>query len=376
MAKTFKIIDQFKIAGYGTVYMINQETEMDLHLDDILYDLRGHRFQIAGFELLKQMRGEIPVDQMPVCILLKFLDKVEVHGGFLVDSLHAINFLFCNHPLYQNHADEDYKDEYQEAKANHPCSLFSYEDMENGILSLYGESISGLTVYRGWMMKPEMYRKFYALLQEKGIILINSPEEYERCHLLPGWYPTFKEETMDSVWEDTGTLASAMALAENLHGTYIVKDYVKSRKHEWYDSCFIPNIEDKENTERIIKNFIERQGLSLAGGIVLRKFVNLRSIGFHKKSGMPLSEEYRFFVLAGDILCFNDYWEDTDQNSLSNEEIEWIRSMARKIQSNFAVIDIARTKDGALIVMELGDGQVSGLQQLKASSFISAFDRN
>ena len=181
---------------------------------------------------------------------------------------------------------------------------------------------------------------------------------------------------MYSVWEDTGTLHSAMTLTKNLQGAYIVKDYVKSRKHEWHDSCFIPDIENKEEAERIMKNFIERQGVSLVGGIVLRKFVNLRPIGFHEKSGMPISEEYRFFVFAGDILCFNDYWENANKNNLSNEEIEWVRSIARKIQSNFTTIDVARAEDGILMIMELGDGQVSGLQQIKASDFISAFDKS
>ena len=52
--------------------------------------------------------------------------------------------------------DEDYEVEYQEAELHHSCALFSYEDMERGKLSLFGEEISGLTIYCGWMMKPEM----------------------------------------------------------------------------------------------------------------------------------------------------------------------------------------------------------------------------
>ena len=35
-----------------------------------------------------------------------------------------------------------------------------------------------------------------------------------------------------------------MLKAKQLNGPYIVKDYVKSRKHEWYDACFIKNISD------------------------------------------------------------------------------------------------------------------------------------
>ena len=140
--------------------------------------------------------------------------------------MNDINFIFCNHPLYQRKVDEDYEVEYQEAGLHHSCALFSYEDMERGKLSLFGEEISGLTIYRGWMMKPEMYSDFYTLLEQKGIYLINTPEEYERYHTLPGWYDDFADETAQSVWETEGNVENALLKAKQLSGSYIVKDYV------------------------------------------------------------------------------------------------------------------------------------------------------
>ena len=94
------------------------------------------------------------------------------------------------------------EEEYNAASLEHACALFSFEDLEMGKLSLYSDDISGLTIYRGWMMKPEMYRRFYDSLMEKGIILINTPEEYEKYHMLPGWYDDFKDYTAKSIWED------------------------------------------------------------------------------------------------------------------------------------------------------------------------------
>lgn len=288
-------------------------------------------------------------------------------------NIQNINFLFCNHPLYQRKVDEDYEEEYRAAGLEHPCALFSYEDMEMGILSLYGENISGLTIYRGWMMKPEMYVAFYALLKEKEITLINTPEEYERYHLLPGWYSDFEGETAKSVWESEGSFENALSIAKDLEGSYIVKDYVKSRKHEWHDACFIKDIADRDNAARVIGNFIDRQGTSLVGGIVLRKFEILKQTGFHEKSGMPLSEEYRVFIYAGRILKIDDYWKDKADVKISYAEQHWIETIAKKMKSNFVTVDLARKEDGSLIIMEFGDGQVSGLQQLKASDFYEAF---
>ena len=39
----------------------------------------------------------------------------------------------------------------------------------------------------------------------------------------------------------------------------------------------------------------------------------------------------------------------------------WIEAAVKKLESNFVTIDIARREDGKLIIMELGDGQESGI---------------
>ena len=299
---------------------------------------------------------------------------MEAKGNMLVRDLLHVNFLFCNHPLYPRKVDEDYETEYQAARHDHACALFSYEDLAAGKLSLFGEDISGLTIYRGWMMKPEMYRNLYSRLEERGIILINTPEEYEKYHMLPGWYEDFAEETSETVWTSRSNVDDVLRLAERLNdGAYIVKDYVKSRKHEWYDACFIENIGDKDAFQKVVGNFIKRQGEDLVGGVVLRKYEHLKQIGFHEQSGMPLSEEYRVFIYAGRILAIDDYWEKKSDTRISDEEYTWIESIAERVKSNFVTVDLARKEDGTLIIMEFGDAQVSGLQQLKAEEFYRMF---
>ena len=110
---------------------------------------------------------------------------------------------------------------------------------------------------------------------------------------------------------------------------------MKSRKHEWYDACFINNISDVNSASKVIGNFIDRQGSSLVGGVVLRKFENLKQIGFHEKSGMPLSEEYRVFIYAGNVLNIYDYWTDKADVKMSEEDKKWINGIACKVKSNF-----------------------------------------
>lgn len=374
MKDVFRIQDRFEITERGTVYTLEKSKDAMIHVGDILVDLRGNRFKVKGIEMFRRISEGRSLENMPIGILFERMDAVEASGNILLRDLQDISFLFCNHPLYQRKVDEDYEAEFHAAGLSHSCALFSYEDLEKGKLSLYGEPISGLTIYRGWMMKPEMYELFYSLLEEKGIILINTPDEYKKYHMLPEWYSDFEKETAKSVWEDKGSLEHALEMSKTLEGAYIVKDYVKSRKHEWYDACFIGDIGDKNNTSKVIGNFIERQGTSLVGGIVLRKFEHLMQIGFHEKSGMPLSEEYRVFIYAGHILNIDDYWTENADVKITNEERHWMKEIAHKVKSNFVTVDFARKTDGSFVIMEFGDGQVSGLQQMDAMDFYQAFD--
>ena len=77
-------------------------------------------------------------------------------------------------------------------------------------------------------MSPHMYENFYNLLLERGIQLINSPKEYAKYHLLPGWYKDFECITPFSVWSESKNIDDVLKLTENLEGAFIVKDYVKS----------------------------------------------------------------------------------------------------------------------------------------------------
>lgn len=279
------------------------------------------------------------------------------------------NFLYCDNPLENNKVDFDYEEEFNASKRKgNNCGLFSYEEMAEGRLKLRGDKIENLTIYRGWMMKPEMYMAFYEKLLEEGVSLINTPEEYEKYHLLPNWYNDFKEITAKSSWTEDLSDESIKKLLKDFTGAVIVKDYVKSRKHEWEEACFIPDVTDVDNAMKVIKTFIKRQDDSLVGGIVLREFLDLKTIGYHKISGMPISEEYRVFVLNNKPLIMDSYWNELESN-LSLDEENWILEIAEKLESKFVTIDFARKTDGSIVIMELGDGQVSGLQEIKEEQF-------
>ena len=150
---------------------------------------------------------------------------------------------------------------------------------------------------------------------------------------------------------------------------------MKSRKHEWTEACYIPSAADRTAVERVVKRFLELQGPELNEGLVFREFVSFEPLASHAKSGMPLIKEIRLFFLDGTRLLTAPYWETGAYGDLAPPD-DLFQEVARRVQSRFFTMDVARRLDGAWMIVELGDGQVAGLpEQADTSAFYRALAR-
>jgi len=142
----------------------------------------------------------------------------------------------------------------------------------------------------------------------------------------------------------------------------IVKDYVKSRKHEWEEACYIPSASDRASVERVVRRFLELQGEDLNEGLVFREYVEFEPLTKHSKSGMPLTKEFRFFYLDNKPVYSVEYWEEGDYEGIS-APVELFDTIAKGVQSSFFTMDVAKRLNGEWMVVELGDAQVAGLPE-------------
>lgn len=222
-----------------------------------------------------------------------------------------------------------------------------------------------IALYRGWMLKPRVYEQLYQALAEKGLRLINTPAAYQHCHYLPEAYPVLAGHTPRSTWLRTTAAVSMDEVMETLRPfgdrPVIVKDFVKSRKHEWYEACYIPSAADRQAVERVVRRFLQLQGEDLNEGLVFREFVAFERLTTHSKSGMPLTKEFRLFVLNGQIVLSAPYWEEGEYGNEVNPPLGTFREVIQQVQSRFFTVDIAKCVDGSWTIVELGDGQVAGL---------------
>jgi len=233
--------------------------------------------------------------------------------------------------------------------------------------------VARIGVYRGWMLKATEYTSLYSALEKRGLVLINSPDQYIHCHHLPESWPLMAERTPKTIWmpreHDHDNIMTALSVFKG--APIILKDYVKSQKHYWNEACFIPDSADSESVRRVVAKFLELQG-DIQGGLVFREFLDLEPVGIHQASGMPMSLEFRVFVLDGKPFFTCPYWEEGDYPPGIELPLGEFSEIFRAIKSRFFAADLARTRTGQWVIVELGDGQVSGLPKSMARDFYRA----
>jgi hypothetical protein len=75
----------------------------------------------------------------------------------------------------------------------------------------------------------------------------------------------------------------------------------------------------------------------------------------------------RSFIWKQSLCAIFRYWENENYND-DKIDLNIFISIAKNINSNFFTMDIAKAKNGKWYIIELGDGQVSGLPSQKDSS--------
>ncbi len=283
------------------------------------------------------------------------------------------SLLFCRNPLEPTEVDPDFNLEFFSAAANgFSCNLVDFDALvsdgnaNSALRKLKAANSTTNIIYRRWMLTPFQYAQLYDGLLERNYILVNTPEEYQNCHYLPDSLKFIQGQTPETIFQPIDgdhNLASIVELA-SVFGSrpVIIKDYVKSEKHDWETACFVPDASNTSRLTETINNFLKLRGKYLNVGIVIREFVSLRELATHSLSGMPLKEEYRLFFLKGKLLGVFDYWEEGDYGP-SEIDTSAFEELAATISSNFFSMDIARKVNGEFIIIELGDGQVSGLPE-------------
>jgi hypothetical protein len=283
-----------------------------------------------------------------------------------------MRLIFFSDPVHPHLPDTAFQTEVAAAKAlDLAFDVISYESLiahkNDSFETLPVLRKNEICILRGWMLTPAQYSSLFTALERHQRILVNTPDAYRHCHYLPENYDIIQNHTaftvflpvdsvgfhIDQVFDTVRTFGSA---------PIVLKDYVKSQKHEWLTACFIPNASDNTNVQQVVNRFLELQGSDLNEGLCFRAFLDFEQVGHHAQSGVPLMREFRQFYFDGQLIARFPYW---DQGSYGSDvpDPSLFLSVATRIKSRFFSMDIARLKSGHWKIIELGDGQVTGLPE-------------
>ncbi|MFD4031134.1 ATP-grasp domain-containing protein [Streptomyces sp. NPDC058637] len=269
------------------------------------------------------------------------------------------SFLFCSDPLRPGRPDPGFAQEAEAARrAGARVVTVDHDALLGGDAKAAVGRVprdSGTYLYRGWMIPAARYEALEQALAARGCSLRTTATAYRTAHELPGWYGVFGGLTPRSVWcalpvsGGPPDAASLSRLAEPLGpGPGIVKDFVKSRKHEWHEACFVPELSDAEGLARVVGRFVELQGDFLAGGVVLRAYEPFIAGG-----------EARVWWVDGEPVRVTAH-PDTP-GRVPAPGLDAVGAAVRRLGRGWVTTDLALREDGVWRVVEVGDGQVSGL---------------
>jgi hypothetical protein len=277
--------------------------------------------------------------------------------------------LFPSEPFSPREVDSSFAGEYNTAKLlGFDVFLFDHDeyvrtgDVIKMNLPVKDENSNTPILLRSWMLKVLDYEYLYNRLLSYGYKLINNPTEYLNCHHFPEYYKHISEHTSKAWWSGTWSEHPYSKKGEetfwepvrSMLGDIIIKDYVKSEKGNPDLFILKKELTNDEFNERV-QQFVGARGKLFNKGIVFKAVENLK-----KYEGQ--TNEWRFFFLNKKLLICNQNSDTpTIVNAPSDDIIIEMKKIADTIESNFFTIDIAQKEDGGWMILELGDGQVSGL---------------
>lgn len=158
------------------------------------------------------------------------------------------------------------------------------------------------------------------------------------------------------------------------NNAFIVKGKTNSKKQQWATHMYADNFKQAVN----VACELQKDSMISQQGIVIREYVPLETFeqGLNE---MPMTNEWRLFYYKDKLLAHSYYWNeildesnfykvDNAKQEFKQKGMPFANEVAKIIaeNTNFFVIDIAKTVEGRWIVVEINDGQMSGLNGVSA----------
>jgi hypothetical protein len=225
------------------------------------------------------------------------------------------------------------------------------------VLDNLGQICPGDLVIGRFSLQP-FYDWVAAEIEACGAKLLVSYADYDFISHLLNW-----SDLLADLTPRTWTASQRSDIPELANG-YFIKGETNSLKHDWRSTYTA----ERAEIEDLVAN-LRVHPLIANQTIVVREFTPLRTY-FLTPAGLPITEEYRFFILDGHVISGGFYWQsylpEIQRRGFTPDPqhipLAFIDEVVRRLPAlRFFVLDIALTATGEPLVIELNDPGMSGL---------------
>lgn len=205
---------------------------------------------------------------------------------------------------------------------------------------------------------------FFADLQADadyvGATLINNIKQHRYVADMRNWC-----EDLYGVTPDTWYRLEDIPPSEK--GPFFLKGQTNSRKFDFKTHCFAANRAAANDVYwRLCQDGLIGHD---SQNVYIRRFEKLRTF-MEGMNGLPVTNEFRVFVLDGQILTGAYYWSNYVDDlpavpQFSEVPQDFLRSVINRVKSRipFFALDVGQRLDGSWMVVELNDAMQSGLSE-------------
>ena len=243
-----------------------------------------------------------------------------------------------------------------------PQDFSGIDSAADALAHIPEQNAESLGIWIGYIPPPEHYKAVFDAAIEKGIRLLNTPEQHLRAQEFDRAYPRLEGLTPRSVIVTDPSQCEAAVSVLGL--PVFVKGIVQSRKARGWKACVA---ESPAELRALTSGYLSLEGRT-RGRVAVRELVQLR---FANKTalGFPIGREFRIFMYGTQVLGYGYYWDGDDPLSvLTPAEHNLVIALAVKaairMDVPFLAVDIGQLEDGRWIVIETGDAQFSSVSQI------------
>ena len=204
--------------------------------------------------------------------------------------------------------------------------------------------------------------------------LINSHTEHKYIADLKNWANHIDEDGDTLIGLTPRTWTNLSDIPDDPNIKFVLKGETNSKKEKWKTHMFA------ENKQQAIKVYLRLRDDRFYDNqeIYIREFVELETYFVDEITGQPVTKEFRFFCYQNEVIAGGFYWSnhvDNIEPKPSIEEVpkDFLKRLTKVISKNatFYVIDVAKTKSGEWLLIEINDGQMSGLSEVDPDELYS-----